>query len=228
MKDFLEQLRNIDPNDPGRWPLAVRLAVIGLVLVVASVVGVYYLAWSSERPALETARAEEQKLLTDLETKAKKAANLDAYEAQLKEMEQSFGAMLRQLPNKTEVPSLVVDISQKGLEAGLEQKLFQPSSPVQHDFYEEVPIKIRLTGGFHAIGSFVSGVAALPRIVTLHDINISQPQAKNAGTDNLQIEVTAKTYRYLEDDEQAANAPKPTGPQKGAPNAPKNAPKKPG
>jgi type IV pilus assembly protein PilO len=211
MKDFLEQLRNIDPNDPGRWPLAVRLGVVALVLVVASGFAFYYLAWSAERPTLEAARAEEQQLLTTLEQKAKKAANLEAYEAQLKEMEQSFGAMLRQLPNKTEVPSLLVDISQKGLEAGLEQKLFQPSTPVQHDFYEEVPIKIRLTGGFHAIGNFVSGVASLPRIVTLHDINISTQQQSGRqsqpGTDNLTLEVTAKTYRYLEDDEQAANAP---------------------
>jgi type IV pilus assembly protein PilO len=203
MKDFLEQLQNLDPNDPGRWPLAVRLGVIGIVLLVASGLSVYYLAWSSERPALEAARAEEQTLLTTLEGKAKKAANLSAYQAQLKEMEQSFGAMLRQLPNKTEVPSLLVDISQKGLEAGLEQKLFQPGPSVQHDFYAEVPITIKLTGGFHAIGNFVSGIASLPRIVTLHDIKITS-LGKSPGLDNLQLEVIAKTYRYLEDDEQAA------------------------
>lgn len=209
MNDFIEQLKNIDPNDPGRWPVAIRLGVVALVLVVASAFFVYYFAWSSERPALEAARAEEQQLLTTLEQKAKKAANLDAYEDQLKEMEQSFGAMLRQLPNKTEVPSLLVDISQKGLEAGLDQKLFQPGTPTQHDFYEEVPIKIRLTGGFHAIGNFVSGIASLPRIVTLHDINIVAPTGKQSqsGSDNLQIEVTAKTYRYLEDDEQSTKNP---------------------
>jgi type IV pilus assembly protein PilO len=203
MNEFLDELRSLDPNDPGRWPLAVRLGAIALVLVVASGFLIYYLAWNSERPALEAARAEEQTLLTTLESKAKKAANLAAYQAQLKEMEQSFGAMLRQLPNKTEVPSLLVDISQKGLEAGLEQKLFQPGQSVQHDFYAEVPITIKLTGGFHAIGNFVSGIASLPRIVTLHDINITS-LSKTPGVDNLQLEVIAKTYRYLEDDEQVS------------------------
>src|SRR4051812_6310895 len=125
MNSFVEQLRNIDPNDPGRWPLAIRLGAIALVLVLLSGFAVYYFAWSSQQPLLEQARAEEQQLMGTLEQKAKKAANLEAYKGQLKEMEQSFGAMLRQLPNKTEVPSLLVDISQKGLEAGLEQRLFQ-------------------------------------------------------------------------------------------------------
>jgi len=201
MSNFMEQLRNVDPNDPGRWPLAIRLGAIGLVLVLASAGAIYYFAWSAEQPALEAARLEETRLLGDLEVKAKKAANLEAYKAQLKEMEQSFGAMLRQLPNKTEVPSLLVDISQKGLEAGLEQKLFQPNAPIQHDFYAELPITISLTGSFHAIGNFVSGVAALPRIVTLHDINITS--VGKAGNDNLKLEVTAKTYRYLDDEQQA-------------------------
>lgn len=202
MNDFIEQLRNIDPNDPGRWPLAVRLGAIGIAFLLATAGAVYYFAWSPEQPIREQARAEEATLLATLEQKAKKAANLEAYKAQLKEMEQSFGAMLRQLPNKTEVPSLLVDISQKGLEAGLEQKLFQPGTPVQHDFYSELPIKIRLTGSFHSIGNFVSGVAALPRIVTLHDITIITPP--KSGTDNLQLDVTAKTYRYLEDDQQSS------------------------
>jgi type IV pilus assembly protein PilO len=201
MSNFMEQLRNVDPNDPGRWPLAIRLGAIGLVLLVASAGAIYYFAWSSEQPALEAARLEETRLLGDLEVKAKKAANLEAYKAQLKEMEQSFGAMLRQLPNKTEVPSLLVDISQKGLEAGLEQKLFQPNAPIQHDFYAELPITISLTGSFHAVGNFVSGVAALPRIVTLHNINITS--VGKPGSDNLKLEVTAKTYRYLDDEQNA-------------------------
>jgi type IV pilus assembly protein PilO len=197
----MEQLRNVDPNDPGRWPLPIRLGAIGLVLIIASIVTIYYFAWSPQRPVLEQARLTETKLLGELEQKARKAANLEAYKAQLKEMEQSFGAMLRQLPNKTEVPSLLVDISQKGLEAGLEQKLFQPGATVQHDFYAELPIKISLTGSFHAVGNFVSGVAALPRIVTLHDINITS--AGKPGSDNLKLEVTAKTYRYLDDEQKA-------------------------
>jgi type IV pilus assembly protein PilO len=203
MNNLMDQLRSIDPNDPGRWPLPIRLGAIGLVLVLVSIGIIYYYAWSPQKPILEKARLEETKLLGELEQKARKAANLEAYKAQLKEMEQSFGAMLRQLPNKTEVPSLLVDISQKGLEAGLEQKLFQPGSPVQHDFYSELPIKISLTGSFHAVGNFVSGVAALPRIVTLHDINITTV-GKNAGSDNLKLDVTAKTYRYLDDDQKVA------------------------
>jgi len=111
--------------------------------------------------------------------------------------------MLRQLPNKTEVPNLLVDISQTGLSSGLEEKLFQPSSESTKDFYAELPIKIRLTGSFHSIGTFVSGIAALPRIVTLHDIQIG-PVAKESGNDQLELNVTAKTYRYLDEEEQAA------------------------
>jgi type IV pilus assembly protein PilO len=154
MNNLMDQLRNIDPNDPGRWPLPIRLGAIGLVLLIASAALIYYIAWSPQKPILEQAISEETQLLATLETKARKAANLEAYKEQLKEMEQSFGAMLRQLPNKTEVPSLLVDISQKGLEAGLEQKLFQPGAPVQHDFYSELPIRIRLTGSFPADRNF--------------------------------------------------------------------------
>jgi len=204
MNNLMDQLRNIDPNDPGRWPLPIRLGAIGLVLLIASAALIYYIAWSPQKPILEQAISEETQLLATLETKARKAANLEAYKEQLKEMEQSFGAMLRQLPNKTEVPSLLVDISQKGLEAGLEQKLFQPGAPVQHDFYSELPIRIRLTGSFHAVGNFVSGVASLPRIVTLHDINITS--ASKAAGDNLVLEVTAKTYRYLDDEQSTAGS----------------------
>jgi len=209
MNNFLEQLRNLDPNDPGRWPLPFRMGAIGLILVIAAALGIYLFAWKPQRPLLEQARAEEVTLFGTLEEKARKAANLDAYKAQLEEMERSFGAMLRQLPNRTEVPNLLVDISQTGLAAGLEEKLFQPAAEVQRDFYAELPIRIRLTGTFHAVGNFVSGIAALPRIVTLHDIQI-QPAEANAAPDQLQIDVTAKTYRYLEDDEQAAGTPTQT------------------
>jgi type IV pilus assembly protein PilO len=125
-------------------------------------------------------------------------------------MEQSFGAMLRKLPNKTEVPNLLTDISQQGTAAGLDQKLFQPSAQNIKDFYAELPIKMRLTGSFHSIGAFVSGIAALPRIVTLHDVEITQV-GKSPGTDQLQLDVTAKTYRYLDEDEQAANQQQQAG-----------------
>jgi type IV pilus assembly protein PilO len=164
----------------------------------------YFLVWKPKKPELDAARGEEAQLLQKLEAKAKKAANLDAYKAQLAEMEQSFGAMLRKLPNKTEVPNLLTDISQQGTAAGLDQKLFQPTAQNIKDFYAELPIKMRLTGSFHSIGAFVSGIAALPRIVTLHDVEITQ-KAKNS--DELELNVTAKTYRYLDEEEQAASQP---------------------
>jgi type IV pilus assembly protein PilO len=206
MSNIVDQIRELDPNDPGRWPLPFRLGAIGLIFLVAVIAMAYFLAWKPKKPLLDTARAEEQSLLTTLEGKAKKAANLDAYKAQLAEMEQSFGAMLRKLPNKTEVPNLLTDISQQGSAAGLDQKLFQPSAQINKDFYAELPIKMRLTGTFHAIGAFVSGIAALPRIVTLHDVEIG-PASKDTGTDQLQLDVTAKTYRYLDEEEQAAVQP---------------------
>lgn len=200
MNQLLEELRSLDPNDVGRWPFAFRVGAIGIVFLIALIAAGYLLAWSPQKPLLEQAQAEEQSLLATLEQKARKAANLEAYKEQLNEMEKSFGAMLRQLPNKTEVPNLLVDISQTGLAAGLEEKLFQPAPEVKRDFYAELPIKIRLTGSFHAIGNFVSGIAALPRIVTLHDIQIDSAGKEQ---DQLQLDVTAKTYRYLDDEEQA-------------------------
>ena len=206
MSNIVDQIRELDPNDPGRWPLPFRLGAIGVIFLLAVIAMAYFLAWKPKKPLLDDARAEEQSLLTTLEGKARKAANLDAYKAQLAEMEQSFGAMLRKLPNKTEVPNLLTDISQQGSAAGLDQKLFQPSAQINKDFYAELPIKMRLTGTFHAIGAFVSGIAALPRIVTLHDVEIG-PASKETGTDQLQLDVTAKTYRYLDEEEQAGAAP---------------------
>jgi len=139
-------------------------------------------------------------LRATFEDRQRKAANFDAYRAQLAEIELDFGAMLRQLPGKTEVPSQLVDISQTGLGAGLEEQLFQPTGEIQKDFYAELPIRLRYTGSYHELGSFVSGIAALPRIVTLHDISIRPRQ--DGSPDELTLDVTAKTYRYL--DEEAA------------------------
>jgi type IV pilus assembly protein PilO len=156
------------------------------------------------------AEADELDLRAQFESKQQRAANLDAYKAQLAEMERSFGAMLRQLPGKTEVPNLLVDISQTGLAAGLQEKLFQPGSEKSNGFYAELPIKIRLVGTYHDFGNFVSGIAALPRIVTLHDIQITPMDAKG-GYDNLTMDVTAKTYRYIEDEGGARGAKKKSG-----------------
>ena len=194
--NWLEELKSLDVNDIGRWPLPFRLGVIGIVFVLVVGVGVYMTIIEDKMPALQRAEAEEVTLRQSFENKQRKAANYDAYKAQLAQMEQSFGTMLRQLPGETEIPSLIVDISQTGLAAGLQEKLFQPQPEVPRDFYAEKPIKISLSGGYHEIANFVSGVAALPRIVTLHDIAISRDNASEF--DALTMEVTAKTYRYLE------------------------------
>jgi type IV pilus assembly protein PilO len=207
LKELLEQLRNLDPNDPGRWPLGVRVGTVVLLFVLAAAAGYWYFVWKAKRPELLEARAKETELWNTLESKARKAANLQAYKDQLAEMEKSFGAMLRQLPNRTEVPNLLVDISQTGLAAGLEEKLFQPQGENRKDFYAELPIAIRLTGGYHQMGAFASGIAALPRIVTLHDIEIVPAAGRGGGQPGeLTLNVTAKTYRYLDEDEQAPEA----------------------
>jgi type IV pilus assembly protein PilO len=218
MSNFVDQLRDLDPNDPSRWPLPYRLGAIALMFIIAASALSYFMAWKPKKPELDTARAQEAQLLQTLEQKARKAANLDAYKAQLAEMEQSFGAMLRKLPNKTEVPNLLTDISQQGAGAGLDQKLFQPEAQINKEFYAELPIKMKLTGSYHAIGAFVSGIAALPRIVTLHDVEIVAAD-KSAGTDQLQLNVTAKTYRYLDEEEQAAQQPQQQKAGRRPPNA---------
>lgn len=219
LKALLDQLRNLDPNDPGRWPLAVRAGTVVLLFVFAASAGYWYFVWKAKRPDLLEARAKETELWGTLESKARKAANLQAYKDQLADMEKSFGAMLRQLPNKTEVPNLLVDISQTGLAAGLEEKLFQPQGENRKDFYAELPIAIRLTGNYHQMGNFASGIAALPRIVTLHDIEIvpaGRDARVGAGTPgDLTLNVTAKTYRYLDEEEQESGAETAKGAQKG-------------
>ncbi|HUX73445.1 MAG TPA: type 4a pilus biogenesis protein PilO [Steroidobacteraceae bacterium] len=197
---FFDQLRTLDPRDPGRWPSAVRVFFIGLIFLFCAAIAWYMLVWSEDRPRLLKAETDEQDLRAQFETKQQRAANLDAYKAQLADMERSFGAMLRQLPGKTEVPNLLVDISQTGLAAGLQEKLFEPGREDDKGFYAELPIRIRLVGSYHQFGNFVSGIAALPRIVTLHDIQIVPVAEKSTGYDDLTMDVTAKTYRYIEDD----------------------------
>lgn len=201
----LQDLRQLDWRDPGRWPLGVRLGVITGTFAVALLLMFYLVVWQNQGPGLEEARTAEQKLRDEFRDKHSKAVNLEIYKQQLADIERSFGAMLRQLPGRTEVPNLLIDISQTGLAAGLQQQLFQPLPQQNRDFYAEMPIKIRLTGGYHQFGEFVSGIAALPRIVTLHDVAI-RPSGKG-GADQLQLDVTARTYRYLDEAElQAAEA----------------------
>jgi len=201
--NLLEELKALDPKDVGRWPLLFRALAIGVLFLVLTGAFIYLWPVRSQLPELDLARKEEQDLRQTFDEKQRKAANFEAYKSQLKEMERSFGAMLRQLPGRTEVPNLLVDISQTGLAAGLKEKLFQPDPEIRRDFYAELPIKIRLTGSYHQFGSFVSGIAALPRIVTLHDISIV-PESKDAGPDRLTLDVIAKTYRYLDDSEMAS------------------------
>jgi type IV pilus assembly protein PilO len=196
--NIIEELQSLDTSDPGRWPLLFRLASVVVVFGAVAMLGVYMFVIKSELPTLERAELEEQELRATFEERQTKTANFDAYRAQLAEIERSFGTMLRQLPGRTEVPNLLVDISQTGLGAGLEEKLFQPMGEIRREFYAELPIKIRLTGSFHELGDFVSGIAALPRIVTLHDIGI-RPVTPD-DYDELTLDVTAKTYRYLDED----------------------------
>jgi type IV pilus assembly protein PilO len=214
LKKFFEDLQKLDFRDVGRWPLVFRALAIGIAFAAATGLLVWYFVFSEAQgniPQLRKAEAEQQSLWNTFDEKQRRAANLEAYRLQLAEIERTFGAMLRQLPGKTEVPSLLVDISQAGLAAGLQENLFQPGAEVRRDFYAELPIKIRLTGGYHEFGEFVSGVAALPRIVTLHDIQISPAGRSGAArrgsaaapASQLTLDLTAKTYRYLEESELA-------------------------
>jgi type IV pilus assembly protein PilO len=199
--NILEEVQALDINDVGRWPFIFRAAAVTIVGVAAAIVGLYMFVYEEKVPLLEKAEAEEAELRVIFEEKQRKASNFDAYQEQLVEIESSFGTMLRQLPGKTEIPNLIVDISQTGLAAGLNEKLFRPESEIRRDFYAEKPIKIRLDGSYHEFGTFVSDIAALPRIVTLHDIEI-KPVSRSGDYDELVLKVTAKTYRYLGDEEE--------------------------
>jgi type IV pilus assembly protein PilO len=201
--NLVEELQTLDWRDPGRWPMAVRAAAVALCFVVLSAVATYVFVYDEQVPELQKREDTEQQLRQEFKTKHAKAVNLEVYKQQLKDIERSFGALLRQLPGKTEVPNLLVDISQTGLSAGLEEKLFQPQAEQKKDFYAELPIKITLTGSYHQFGEFVSGIAALPRIVTLHDIEIKS--ANRDAYDQLTLDITAKTYRYLDEEEVQAN-----------------------
>jgi len=191
------ELDQLDLSNVARWPAAARAVVILFLMGGVIFLG-YWFHTKEQLLQLEKAEQQEGDLRVIFEKKAQQAANLEAYEKQLEEMRESFGAMLRQLPNKTEVAELLVDVSQTGLASGLEFELFQPLAENPREFYAELPISIRVIGEYHEFGNFVSGVAALPRIVTLHNINISRISGSM-----LSMDLTAKTYRYLEDGERA-------------------------
>lgn len=195
-----EQFSNLDPDNIGSWPILVRGLII--LTVCASVLGAgYYFDTQHQQTELNQVISKEKGLWTSFEIKQKKASNLEAYKAQMKEMEESFGTMLRQLPSKNEVADLLVDITQTGLANGLEFELFKPNKESKKDFYAVLPIEVVVEGYYHDIGEFVSGIAALPRIVTIHDIKLT---VADKVSKKLKMQAAAKTYRYLDDEEIAA------------------------
>ncbi|VAX10403.1 Type IV pilus biogenesis protein PilO [hydrothermal vent metagenome] len=195
----LNELNELDFGNIGVWPWPVKIILI--LLICASLSVAWYYGNTQEQLAqLEKVKKTEIELRKNFEIKQAKAASLEKYKQQLEEMKESFGAMLRQLPNKTEVAELIVDVSQTGLAAGLEFELFQPAGEVPKEFYAELPINIKVRGGYHEFGEFISGLAALPRIVTIHNVKISGGGKKDKpGGSELVLQATAKTYRYLDE-----------------------------
>jgi len=196
-----QQINELDFSNIGDWPGPAKIITV-LILCILVVGGWYYFDTQGQLDRLAAAEGQEGNLRTTFEGKQKKAANLNAYKQQLAEMQESFGAMLRQLPDKTEVAALLVDVSQTGLAAGLEFELFKPTGEVPKDFYAELPIQLQVVGGYHEFGNFISGLAALPRIVTIHNISITPRNTRSSGAsleNPLTLKATAKTYRYLEE-----------------------------
>ncbi|QGU33659.1 type 4a pilus biogenesis protein PilO [Thermochromatium tepidum] len=195
----LNELNQIELNNFGEWPTPIK--VIAILIACIALGGLaYYYDTSGQLEQLAQEQKTEQDLRVTLETKQQKAANLQAYRDQLAEMQETFGAMLKQLPNRTEVAALLVDVSQTGLANGLEFELFQPESEIPRDFYAELPIRIRVRGQYHDFGRFVSGLAALSRIVTIHNVQISSSGGQGAAVEPLSLQATVKTYRYMEED----------------------------
>jgi type IV pilus assembly protein PilO len=202
----LDDLKNIDVNNLGSWPVPIKIAGILVVCGAILFAGFWFLI-QGELEEYGTAQKTEESLRETYLNKKALAINLPVYREQMEEMEQTFGSLLRQLPNTTEVPDLLVDITQAGLGRGLEFTLFRPEKEQPKDFYAEMPISIEVRGSYHELAQFVSDVAALPRIVTFGDINIG-----SAGKDSkLTMSAKAKTYRYLEE----GNAPKPAATPRG-------------
>jgi len=199
LRKALAELQSLDAQNPGSWPTWVRIAssiLLGLVIIGLAL-------WYGVKPLseeLEIKRADEVNLRAEFERKQRKVAALDAYKDQLKEMERNFGAMLRQLPSKTEVANLLADISQTRVASSLEEELFQPQPEAPKDFYAEIPNRIVVVGNYHEMGGFVSGVAALPRIVTIDEVEL-KAAGGTAPKGELRMTALAKTYRYLEDSE---------------------------
>ncbi|MDD9893424.1 MAG: type 4a pilus biogenesis protein PilO [Gammaproteobacteria bacterium] len=201
----LDDLRSLDVNDIARWPGIMQTVVVILVCLMIGGAG-YWFVVKSQIQELQQVKAEEETLRNRFEARQRKAAGLEDYKAQLAEMEERFSHMLRQLPGRKEVASLLQDVSQLRVASGLEEQLFQPEPEQPKDFYAELPIRITLLGDFHQYGDFAEGVAALPRIVTLHDIVLKRPSNRRRGEEDqakqpLVMTAKARTYRYLEEGE---------------------------
>lgn len=203
-QDILTELQSLDAQNPGAWPLYARVGA-AVLLGVAILVGGTYVLIKPLREELIAEEAKEGDLRTKFENNQRKAAALDLYKEQLAEMERNFGAMLKQLPSKSEVANLLNDISQTRVASSLEEELFQPVGEVPKEFYAEIPNRIVVTGNYHEMGNFVSSVAALPRIVTIDEVDI-----RSAGKgDELRMQALAKTYRYLDEDSTATEPGNP-------------------
>ena len=210
-------LRELDINNIGSWPQNAKIgfcAILSLLIIALA----WWLFVSDKRTELETLQGQESDLRTEFETKQGRAANLEPLKQQLVQMEQQLQQMLRQLPSKTEMPDLIVDISQTALATGISNELFQPGPETPKEFYAEKPIALRMVGTYHQFGAFVSGVASLPRVVimTMHDISLKprdsgkNPGARIGPNSALELSGTVKTYRYLDEEETAAQTVDPT------------------
>ncbi|EEF80750.1 Type IV pilus biogenesis protein PilO [Methylophaga thiooxydans] len=193
----LSSITELDFNESGEWPTPIKSIAILLICVLVWGGG-YYFQLKDKKIELEALEQKEVELRTTFEVKQAKAVNLEAYKEQLAEMRVMFASMLEQLPKKTEVPELLVDISRTGLINGLEFELFQPQGERPIDFYAELPINMKVTGNYHQFGEFISGIASLPRIVTLHDMQMGP---LNEKTGKMTMDVQAKTYRYFDEQE---------------------------
>ncbi len=200
-KALADDFRNLNPQDVGTWPLAPRLAtLVGLFILI--LVGGWWFLWNEQLETLTAREQEEVKLKDEFIAKKTQAANLDLYRQQLNEIDRSFGALLRQLPSKSEVEALLVEVNQSGMGRGLQFELFKPNQEIVKDFYAELPINVKLTGQYHDFGAFAADIARLSRIVTLNNISIAgSAQAKDGA---LAMDAVAKTFRYLDEEELAA------------------------
>ena len=194
---FAEDFKYLDPKDPGTWPAIPKLVAL-IAILAGIIVGAYFLDWSGQLEELETGKNQETKLKDEYLNKKKQSINLDLHKQQLREIDQSFGALLKQLPNRAQMDALLVDINQAGLGRGLQFELFKPAGgETTKEFYAELPIQVRVVGNYHDMGAFASDLGQLSRIVTLNDVSITS--GKDSG--QLQMDATARTFRYLDDEE---------------------------